>query len=84
MIYDLFESDPTQLDPTTGLPAVQDCSNINMDGVNVCDFEMSAAATVNVPGPASAAPEPRLLLMLGLCLAALIIRRTFSGTAAAK
>ncbi|HTR38879.1 MAG TPA: hypothetical protein VMH80_23395 [Bryobacteraceae bacterium] len=84
VIYDLFESDPTQLDPTTGLPAVQDCSNINVDGVNVCDFEISAAATVNVPGPASAAPEPRLLLIIGACLAALIIRRAFPGKAAAK
>ncbi len=68
VVYDLFDADPT-----VG-QANQICSNTNVNGVNVCDFEVSAAAEVDVAGATSAAPEPRLLLLVGLCFGALILR----------
>lgn len=68
VVYDLFDADPT-----TG-SANQVCSNINVNGSSICDFEVSAAAAVDVAGATSAAPEPRLLLLLGICFGALIVR----------
>jgi hypothetical protein len=65
VIYDLFNGDPTNggsqvcANPTTG----------------VCDFEVSAAAEVDVLGATSPVPEPRLAILLGFGLVVLIIYR---------
>ncbi len=65
VIYDLFNGDPTN-------GGGQVCANPTS---GVCDFEVSAAAEVDVLGATSAVPEPRLAILLGLALVALIIYR---------
>jgi hypothetical protein len=60
VVYDLFDGDPTA-------GANQICAN---PSANVCDFEISAAAEVDVLGGTTATPEPRTagLFIVGLLL----------------
>lgn len=62
LVYDLYNGAPS---PTTEI-----CQNSQ-----VCDWEVSAAATVNVVSPTGAVPEPRMAIPLALALAAFVIFR---------
>jgi hypothetical protein len=65
VVYDLFDGDPTA-------GATQICAN---PSANVCDFEVSAAAEVDVLGGTTAAPEPHTtgLLTGGILLLVIVI-----------
>lgn len=73
VVYDLFDADPT------AGPANEICQNSD-----VCDWEVSAAAQVNVNGPVSPVPEPRLPILLGFAVVAVIVYRSEAQRRAIK